>query len=286
LGKQIAVANELRFWQSDGGNEYRFNTRPKGGQMLTTWEDVLIAVLIVLCSLLFKVAVDRLWTREHRRTHNDLIGWQLSILGTTYAVIVGFMLYTVWTNFGLAEVNADSEANALVNVYRLADGLPASQRDEVKQAARKYADVVLSQDWPQMARGDEGPLASHDYDRKMWQILMTVKAASPTEITAEDHALYELSAVAEHRRLRQLQSISRLPGVLWFVLVCGGALTIMSSCMFGSESSWLHGMQVFAFSLLLALALVAIADIDRPYQGSVHVANTAFKRAQANMAEQ
>ena len=100
--------------------------------MLDTWEDLVIVVLIVLCSLLFKVVIDRLWTREHRRTHNDLIGWQLSILGTTYAVIVGFMLYTVWTNFGLAEVNADSEANALVNVYRLAEGLPATQRDELK----------------------------------------------------------------------------------------------------------------------------------------------------------
>jgi len=276
----------MGFWQSDGGNEYRFNERQKAGQMLTTWEDVVIVILVVACSLLFKTVVDRCWTKEHRKTHNDLIGWQLSILGTTYAVIVGFMLYTVWTNFGLAEVNADSEANALVNVYRLADGLPASQRDEIKRTARGYADVVLNQDWPQMARGDEGPLASHDYDRRMWEILMSVKAASPTEITAEDHALYELSSVAEHRRLRQLQSISRLPGVLWFVLVCGGALTIMSSCMFGSESSWLHGLQVFAFALLLALALVAIADIDRPYQGSVHVANTAFKRAQMNMAEQ
>jgi len=252
--------------------------------MLTTWEDIFIVVLVVLCSLLFKAALDRLWTREYRRTHNDLIGWQLSILGTTYAVIVGFMLYTVWTNFGLAEVNADSEANALVNVFRLADGLPASQREQLKEAARKYADIVLDSDWPQMAQGFEGSLASHQADRQMWQILTSVKAASPTEITAEDHALYELSSVAEHRRIRQLQSVSRLPGVLWFVLIVGGALTIMSSCMFGSESSWLHSMQVFAFSLLLALALVAIGDIDRPYQGSVHVANTAFKRAQMNMA--
>jgi hypothetical protein len=254
--------------------------------MLNTWEDLLIVLLIVACSLLFKMVVDRLWTRDLRRLHNDLIGWQLSILGTTYAVIVGFMLYTVWTNFGLAEVNADSEANALVNVYRLADGLPASQRDQLKEAARAYADAVLNHDWPEMARGYEGTLASHNADQKMWEILMTVKAASPTEITAEDHALYELSAMAEHRRIRQLQSVSRLPGVLWFVLICGGALTIMSSCMFGSESSWLHGTQVFAFSLLLALALVAIGDIDRPYQGSVHVKDTAFQRAKTNMNEQ
>ncbi|MBV8673432.1 MAG: DUF4239 domain-containing protein [Acidobacteriaceae bacterium] len=254
--------------------------------MLTTWQDVVIVILIVSCALLFKLVIDRMWTREHRRTHNDLIGWQLSILGTTYAVIVGFMLYAVWNNFGLAEVNADTEANALVNVYRLADGLPAEQRDELKGAARAYADVVLEKDWPAMAQGYTGRLASHEVDQKMWRILMTVKGASGTELTAEDHALYELSTMAEHRRLRQLQSVSRLPGVLWFVLVSGGALSIMSSCMFGSESSWLHGLQVFAFSLLVALALVAIADIDRPYQGSVHVADTPFRRAQLNMSDQ
>lgn len=112
-----------------------------------------------------------------------------------------------------------------------------------------------------------------------------MKAASPAEITAEDHALYELSALTEERRVRQLQSVSRPPKVLWFVLLVGGALTIMSSCMFGSESPWLHGMQVFAFSLMIALALVAIGDIDRPYQGSVNVANTPFKRVQMNMNE-
>lgn len=251
--------------------------------MLTTGEDVVIVIATVLFSLLFKVLVDRLWKREHRRTHNDLIGWQLSILGTTYAVIVGFMLYAVWNNFGLAEVNADTEANALMNVYRLADGLPAEQREQVKEAARAYVQAVIEKDWPEMAQGYEGTLASHDADRKIWQTLMSVKVASPTELTAEDHALYELSSVAEHRRLRQLQSVSRLPGVLWFVLIIGGALTIMSSCMFGSESSWLHGLQVFAFSLMITLALVAIGDIDRPYQGSVHVSNTPFKRAQLHM---
>jgi hypothetical protein len=251
--------------------------------MLNTTQDVFIVIVIVIASIIFKVLVNRLWTTEKRRSHNDLIGWQLSILGTTYAVIVGFMLYAVWSNFGLAEVNADSEANALVNVYRLADGLPAPQRDEVKETARMYADAVVNMDWPQMARADEGTLASHELDQKMWQILMSVKAASPTELTAEDHALYELSSMAEHRRIRQLQSISRLPGVLWFVLIMGGAVTVMSSCMFGAESSWLHGMQVIAFSLLLALVLVAIADIDRPFQGSVHVNDTAFRRAQTNM---
>ena len=35
--------------------------------------------------------------------------------------------------------------------------------------------------------------------------------------------------------------------------------------------------------LLIALALVAVADIDRPFQGSVHVSDYAFRRARIGM---
>jgi hypothetical protein len=65
------------------------------------------------------------------------------------------------------------------------------------------------------------PSESREITRQMWQTLMASKAASPTEITAEDHALYELSALAGYRRIRLVESASRLPGVLWFVLLVG-----------------------------------------------------------------
>jgi hypothetical protein len=53
--------------------------------------------------------------------------------------------------------------------------------------------------------------------------------------------------------------------------------------MFGSANTALRGLQVFVFSLLIALALVAVADIDRPFQGSVHVSDYAFRRARIGM---
>jgi len=254
--------------------------------MLDTAQDILFVLLIVGGALLFRATLERLWPCDKRREHNDIIGWQLGILGTTYAVILGFMLYTVWTDFGLAELNADAEANAVVNLYRLAEGLPAQQQAEIKRLARSYADVVVNNDWPAMARNDNDSLESSKINQQLWHTLMSVKAASPEQLTAEDHALYELSAVAEHRRIRQLQSTSRLPTVLWCVLMFGGAVTVISSCMFGAASGLLHGIQVFCFSLLISLVLVAIADIDRPFQGTVHVRDAAFRRAQQNMSEQ
>jgi hypothetical protein len=254
--------------------------------MLTYFQDTVIVILIVVFAQIFMLLIDRFWPAAKRAQHNDIIGWELGILGTTYAVILGFMLYTVWTQFGIAELNADSEANALMNVYRLADGLPQEQRNLLKDTARSYADVVLRADWPAMYAGMPPPYKSRDTNQKMWQILMSLRNASPTELTAEDHALYELSAMTQDRQMRQLQSISRIPGILWFVLIAGGAVTIVSSSMFGTLNLFLHGAQVFAFSLLIALTLVAIADIDRPFQGSVHVSKAAFERAQSNMREQ
>jgi len=251
--------------------------------MLTTRQSVLIPILAVLVSLLFMVALNWIWPREKRREHNEQIGWQLSVLGTTYAVILGFMLYAVWTNFGAAQSTADLEGNSLVNVHRLAEGLPERQRVQLRELTRRYAEAAINQDWPQMV-ASQVPDQTAQINAEMWKTVMSVTAASPTEITAEDHALYELSALSEHRRSRILQSTSRLPMVLWFVLLVGGGVTVASSCLFGSANTVLHALQVFAFSLLIALALVAIGDIHRPFQGSIHVSDNAFIRAQKDMA--
>ena len=252
--------------------------------MLTITQSVLVIIFTVAGALLLVTVLDHIWPWESRRNHNELIGWQLSILGTTYAVILGFMLYTVWTNFGAADLNVDLEANALVNVYLLANGLPQEQGARLQQLARSYADAAINRDWPHMAN-NKVPEGTVDIDAEMWKTLMSVKVASPNEITAEDHALYELSSLTEHRRTRILQSTSRLPMVLWFVLIVGGTVTIASSCMFGSANTGLHIFQVLAFSLLISLVLVAIVNINRPFQGTVHVSDYAFQRAQQNMQQ-
>ena len=90
--------------------------------MLSFTQDYLLVILTVAGSLLLILGMNRLWPPQTRRAHNELIGWQLTVLGTTYAVILGFMLYTVWTNFGTADVNVGAEANSVVNVYHLAEG--------------------------------------------------------------------------------------------------------------------------------------------------------------------
>ena len=106
--------------------------------------NLVVLALTVVASMLFMATLNRFWPREKRQVHNDLIGWQLNIIGTTYAVILGFMLYTVWTDFGAANLNVDLEASALRNVYRLAEGLPQQQRAQLQLQSHAYADAVVN----------------------------------------------------------------------------------------------------------------------------------------------
>jgi len=250
--------------------------------MLTGFENALLVLACILVTVVFLLALQRFWPLERRRDHNDIIGWHVSVLGTTYAVIIGFMLYTVWTSYQLAEINADNEANSLVTMFRLADGLPAAQSASVHKLVRAYTDEVLNDEWPAMSRGELSP-AGHPIMQQLWTIIMQTKPTSFGEQTSMNLVLGELSKMTEHRRVRELESQSKLPTILWTVLILGGGITTLSSCLFGTTNFRLHSIQVISLTLLLALALVAIADIDRPFQGSVHVSPRAFERARATL---
>jgi hypothetical protein len=250
--------------------------------MLSLAENLFMVVAVVGLSVVLFVVMDRVWAWDKRHQHNDVTGWQLGILGTTYAVILGFMLYAVWTEFDTATQNVEMEANSLTNLYRLAEGLPEASRIEVQKLAREYATKVIENDWREMEQG-RVPVESVGLASKMQRALISVPEGSRSAGVAQDHAMTELSAMTACRRTRLLENALSLPTVLWFVLIVGGVLTIVSSCMFGSQNRFLHGMQVAFFSLMIGLALLAIADINKPFRGSVHVGNEAFVRALENM---
>src|ERR1700751_2663152 len=69
------------------------------------------------------IIINVVWPATERPGHNEVVGWQLSVIGTSYAVILAFMLFNVWDNFRTADINAHQEANALVNVCRLSEVL-------------------------------------------------------------------------------------------------------------------------------------------------------------------
>ncbi|HVP54307.1 MAG TPA: hypothetical protein VMU45_04865 [Candidatus Eisenbacteria bacterium] len=246
--------------------------------MLSPLQDILIVFGSIVAALLFWWLVRRLWPPERRRIHNEITGWQISVLGTTYAVIVGFMLFAVWSDFQTADRNVEIEAGCLVNLYWAASGLPLSQRQEIRKLASDYADAMITEEWPAMNRGALTHAGTKIIEQ-FWESASQAQSLNAVEQVSLEHAMSEIGSITEHRRIRQLQSQASLPAVLWTVLIVGAMITIMSSCLFGSEYPSLHVLQVVTLALLLSLSLVTIADINRPFRGTVHVQPMGFENA-------
>jgi hypothetical protein len=233
------------------------------------WVGVSLCLLLVL---------RKLWPVEGRRDHNEIVGWQISVIGTIYAVLLAFMLYNVWDNFRAARVNMEQEANRLVNLYRVAEGFPESDRVIIQKTAREYANVMIEEEWPAMNNAQFSPRGSR-LAQQFWVEIAAVQKNNPSNLPAVGQALTELSSMTEHRRVRQLETQNSLPGILWMVLLVGGAITVASACLLGSQHSGLHIVLVFFLSLMMALALCAIAMIDRPFRGPIHVPPDGFHMA-------
>ena len=251
--------------------------------MLSFTANLVILALTMAASFAFTLAMNHLWPVSRRYAENDLVGWQLSVLGTTYAVTLGFMLYTEWGNFRAAELNVELEANSLRNIYRLAQGMN-HDRVAIEKLAIAYATDVVERDWPEMAAG-RLPEESHEANEYLWKALLSAEVQTPMQIAANDHAISELSNLTTHRRTRILDSKYRLPAIFWCVLFSGGILTVISVSIFGARQPRIHMVQVLSLTLLLTLVMLAIADIDRPFQGWVHVSDYAFRRAIDTMRE-
>jgi len=229
-------------------------------------------------ALLFLYAVGRLSRVDTRREHNDFTGAVVAVIGTTYAVILAFTLSGVWYMFQQAQANEEQEANALVNVFRIAGQLDDPSAKEIQEHCVRYADNALRREWPAM-RNVELPPENGQIINQLWVLAGQAQARARPDAIAAYQLMEELRGLTQYRRLRAMQNREALPGILWAVLIAGGIITVAAACFFGVPNFRFHLLQVLVLSFLISLVLVAIADIDRPYQGPVRVQPEGFNYA-------
>ncbi len=250
--------------------------------MLSALESISIIAGSILAALLVLLVFRRYWLSRIRGQHNDVLGWQVSFLSTTYAVVIAFMLSDVWGNYQAAQTNAEVEANALLSLYRVAVALPPQARDEMQSLGRRYAETMVREEWPAMLRGDLSP-AGFQITSDLWKVLMATQTRNAVEATAFGSAVSDLTNLVEHRHIRLLQSHSKLPGIFWIVLIVGGVLTVLYTCLFDVEEFRMHVVQVIGVAFIVSLILVTIADVDGPFGGAVRILPAGFEMALQSM---
>ena len=112
----------------------------------------------------------------------------------------------------------------------------------------------------------EWPPEGGEMINQLWTLAGEAQAHAQPDAIAAYQLMEELRGLTQYRRIRATQNRETLPLILWAVLIAGGVITVVSACFFGVVNFRIHLLQVFLLSFLISLVLVAIANVDRPYQ--------------------
>lgn len=249
--------------------------------MFGSAELVIMATVIVGLSvgaaLLVLWLVRRLVSHDRLTPHNEVSGFVYAAIGVIYAVILGFVVISVWEQYSDAESHARQEADAVGNLYRLADGLPQPSRQAIQRAVIDYASAVVDEEWPAMADGtplNQWELAHLD---ALWSALYTVEATTPREQQLYAATIDQMDALSGHRLERLEDADSGLLGIMWAVMIVGGLLTVLFPCLFGVENGFVHALIIGTLAAAIGLLLFTVYELDHPFQGDVHVQPDGFE---------
>src|SRR5262245_56545253 len=236
---------------------------------------ILCIVVISICGL---VIVRRFVTVDSRKKYQDVAGFVISVLGSVYGVLLAFVVILVWGQFEDAKKSVSSEANQLGDLMLLSHGLPDPAPEQIRSALLHYAQLVVSEEWPTMAKGERSGRAQDAFDN-LWFSFRNVEPKSPREISVYSECLKRLSQLGDDRRERLHACGDIIPPVIWVVLWVGAVLTVGFTYLFGVESFRSHALMTAALSSQIALILFLVFVLDNPFRGDFRIRPGAFEYA-------
>lgn len=249
---------------------------------MSTWvEGGLIVLVSTACAVAGLLLVRRFAKTELLREHHDVSAAMYALIGTIYAVLLAFAVVIVWQAFTETQSTVAQEANALGDLERMSRGYPIVIRREVHEAAQTYAHVVITREWPLMAKGTSSELANAELI-DLWHIYTDLPPAQRAGALYAS-SLTALNTVTDERRLRLLASESRVQPIMWALLVVGGVVMVLFSYLFAVRSVWQQTAMTVMLSGMISFALFLIFALNGPFVGSVKVQPTAFETTLQNM---
>jgi hypothetical protein len=249
-----------------------------------TWEMALVVVaLMVGLSLVGLIVSSRFLHFDLRRKHNEFAGFNLSLVGVFFAVLLAFIAVAAWESFGKAGDTAAIEASLAGDLFRDSAAMPEPMRTDLIGDIRDYVDIVLSKEWPAMARGtpvgDDGwaPLF------KFHQSLASAEVSNPVQVAIVAETLRRLNSLYDARQNRILAAQDHIAPTVWWVVLLGAAITVIFTYFFGMESFAIHALMTSAVAVSLALVIVLIIAFDYPFRGEVQVAPDGFENVRHAM---
>lgn len=230
----------------------------------------LMIALFVLGSIGGVMLMRRYFDHDRLKHYHDVAGNMLSVGGTLYAVLLGLVVVDAMETFENARFTVDREANALANVYLLAEPFPVEKSARVRALCRDYAAAVVNYEWPLMSQG-QIHAQSRDLSLSLVHEIAQFEPATENLKAVYPLIMQQALELRDERRARTSMAVYRLPVIEWIVLCAGAVITIVFTYFFRLESHHIQLAMTGMVALLIALNLYLIVLFAAPYSGDLRV---------------
>ena len=231
----------------------------------------------VIIAFLGLYLLRKIFSPEDLKQYHDMAGPFFNTIGALYGIFLALIVASTWQFYSTTAGNVVEEARCLQSLYLDSEAFPKNFQDEVRKLMREYRDSLVTRDWKSIQKGEA--------DQKTTELLHRLTAAyAHFKVTDSSEGAYFHESVRNINRLQALRS-SRIEDsgtglipFLWGVLLAGGVATVSFSYLFGTKKLRSHAIMTVLLTIVIALALYTIVNLDFPFTGLVAIGPDAFAR--------
>jgi hypothetical protein len=214
------------------------------------------------------------------RSSNDAIGQVFTIVGGLHAVLMAFILISLFDAVSSVRDDTQTEANSLVAVYWAADALPEPARGQIQEQSRAYARTVIDQEWPNLRNGDQVGRTGWDTLDRLRATISGVTISSDWQAARKEEAASQLWNLYQARQARLTAAESAgVSTVVWLALIAGSIMSIGLPYLLDGPKLFTRIIIMSTLAGAIALMLFAIYQLQNPFSGGAQVEPDAFNSA-------
>jgi hypothetical protein len=217
------------------------------------------------------------YSSTEERSSNDAIGQVFTIVGGLHAVLMAFILISLFDAVSSVRNDAQTEANSLVAVHWAADALPEPARSQIQEQSRAYARTVIDQEWPTMRTGDQVSRTGWEQLDRLRATISGVTISSDWQAARKEEAAGQLWNLYEARQARiTAAENSGVSTVVWLALIAGSIMSIGLPYLLDGPKLFTRIIIMSTLAGAIALMLFAIYQLQNPFSGGAQVDPDAF----------
>jgi hypothetical protein len=229
-----------------------------------------------------QTALHRRFKEEDFLPHNDVAGFMIAVVGTLYAVVLGFVTVIVWQQYDSTKEQLALEAAALTDTWHASVGFPIPVRSHIRHDMMAYAETMIRDEWPMMREGH----FSTRGDELIMDAIQTSGTFVPRDGAQTNAQATTLHLLTELHDARLRRLATNEGGITWFewAILVVGAIVVLTFCyLFGLRNRRMHLIMTGGVAVLIASMFVMIFELQYPFRGDLGIRSDAWVAAVRHM---